>query len=68
MSEDDDTDCVEHVWRVREVLIGAGAWVELRCERCDAVRMDQPGAGALDAAKRAGIVPGVEGVRRQRKR
>lgn len=48
-----DGECPEHVWRVAEVVFNdTGAYAEVTCGRCGAVRLDQPGIGALEAAKR----------------
>jgi hypothetical protein len=52
-------ECIEHVWRMRGVTFALGAYADFECTRCGAIRVEQPENGALDAAKRAGIVPGV---------
>lgn len=44
MGQDDDADCVEHLWR----FVGfdpraEGSWSEYRCERCEAALLIEPG-------------------------
>lgn len=34
---DDDTDCVEHVWRLTAAFLGDGATATYECARCRAV-------------------------------
>lgn len=44
MGQDDDADCVGHVWRLDEVAFaGDGSWSTYRCERCPGVLMVEPG-------------------------
>lgn len=39
MGADDDTDCVEHVWRLRGVVLDRGAELEYECTRCNTVTL-----------------------------
>ena len=45
MSDDDDEDCGEHVWRLRGLTLSReeGSHLEYECERCDAVLLVPPG-------------------------
>lgn len=36
MGQDDDRDCVEHLWRLEDLTFAAdGSHTTYRCERCD---------------------------------
>lgn len=44
VGQDDDADCVEHLWRFAAVDVRPdGSWSEYRCERCDGVLLVEPG-------------------------
>lgn len=44
MGQDDDADCVEHVWRLTEALFKSdGGYASYSCERCDAGLLIGPG-------------------------
>jgi hypothetical protein len=44
MSDDDDADCVEHVWRFEGATLGReGASADYVCLRCGAVSVTGPG-------------------------
>lgn len=50
MSQDDDADCVEHVWRLVGLVLGDGVQAEYECARpaCDAVMVRLPGQPFAD--------------------
>lgn len=44
VGQDDDRDCVEHVWRFLAFDMRAdGSWCEYQCERCEAALLVEPG-------------------------
>lgn len=44
MSDDDDEDCIEHLWRLTGFVLDlGGSTVEYRCERCGTVLLVPPG-------------------------
>lgn len=52
VGDDDDSDCVEHVWRLEDVTFAlpnlaepgsGGSWSEYRCVRCDGQLLIGPG-------------------------
>lgn len=43
MSLDDDTDCVEHLWQLRTVVLDRAAEAEYFCTRCQTVTVRTAG-------------------------
>lgn len=43
LSDDDDEDCVEHVWQLQGVAFGDGATSDYVCVRCGAPLVVGPG-------------------------
>lgn len=45
MSQDDDADCVEHVWKLVGLALGDGVHAEYECIRpgCEATLLRAPG-------------------------
>jgi hypothetical protein len=44
MGQDDDADCVEHVWRLTEAQFDhGGSHLAYECERCGAALLVPPG-------------------------
>jgi hypothetical protein len=63
MGNDDDMDCVEHVFRLIEVVFeSAGAVEHYECERCPAVSVRHPGgrAPASGSGSPASLASNVE--------
>jgi hypothetical protein len=43
VGQDDDADCIEHIWVLRGVTLAAdGATADYECERCPAVMVTPP--------------------------